>query len=75
MTENFDFVTDMNARKLYWNFKVYIVRIWKVQSKDNEKEIGSIEMILQDCKGGRIYATILRALAKKWSGNIILRCT
>ncbi|KAL4371106.1 hypothetical protein AHAS_Ahas06G0132600 [Arachis hypogaea] len=50
MTENFDFVTDMNARKLYWNFKVYIVRIWKVQSKDNEKEIGSIEMILQDCK-------------------------
>ncbi|KAL4294099.1 hypothetical protein AHAS_Ahas18G0194200 [Arachis hypogaea] len=28
-------------------------------------------MILQDCKGGRIYATIPRALAKKWSGNII----
>ncbi|XP_016195509.1 uncharacterized protein LOC107636521 [Arachis ipaensis] len=71
MTKNFDFVTDVNARKLDSNFKVYIVRIWEVPSKYNEKEIGSIEMILQDCNGGRIYATIPRALAKKWSGNII----
>ncbi|QHO12363.1 Replication protein A 70 kDa DNA-binding subunit A [Arachis hypogaea] len=71
MIENFDFVTDVNARKLDWNFKVYIVRIWEVPSKYNKKEIGSIEMILQDCKGGRIYATIPRALAEKWSGNII----
>ncbi|XP_025652763.1 uncharacterized protein [Arachis hypogaea] len=59
------------SMKLDWNFKVYIVRIWEVPSKYNKKEIGSIEMILQDCKGGRIYATIPRALAEKWSGNII----
>ncbi|XLS91586.1 hypothetical protein HN51_067594 [Arachis hypogaea] len=50
MEEKFDLVTDVNPKKLQWHFKVYVVRIWEVPSKYNEKEIGSIEMILQDAK-------------------------
>ncbi|XLS83190.1 hypothetical protein HN51_049021 [Arachis hypogaea] len=71
MEEKFDLVTDVNPKKLQWHFKVYVVRIWEVPSKYNEKEIGSIEMILQDAKGGRIHCTILRGLVKKWRGVIL----
>ncbi|KAL4390560.1 hypothetical protein AHAS_Ahas03G0157300 [Arachis hypogaea] len=58
MGENYDYISDINARKLCWNFKVYVIRIWEHPSKFNEKEVGSIEMILQDSKGGRGHASI-----------------
>ncbi|XLU25177.1 hypothetical protein S245_061243, partial [Arachis hypogaea] len=50
MEEKFDLVTDVNPKKLQSHFKVYVVRIWEVPSKYNEKEIASIEIILQDAK-------------------------
>ncbi|RYR08388.1 hypothetical protein Ahy_B05g076054 [Arachis hypogaea] len=60
MEENFDLVTDVNPKK-----------IWEVLSKYNEKEIRSIEMILQDVKGGKIHCTIPWGLVKKWRGAIL----
>ncbi|XLR57190.1 hypothetical protein HN51_011497 [Arachis hypogaea] len=68
MGENYDYISDINARKLCWNFKVYVIRIWEHPSKFNEKEVGSIEMILQDSKGGRGHASISKSIVKKWSG-------
>ncbi|RYR47676.1 hypothetical protein Ahy_A07g033621 [Arachis hypogaea] len=65
MEEKFDLVTDVNPKKLQSHFKVYVVRIWEVPSKYNEKEIASIEIILQDAKGGRIHCTIPRGVGKK----------
>ncbi|XLT86166.1 hypothetical protein HN873_007919, partial [Arachis hypogaea] len=67
MGENYDYISDINARKLCWNFKVYVIRIWEHPSKFNEKEVGSIEMILQDSKGGRGHASISKSIVKKWS--------
>ncbi|RYR61532.1 hypothetical protein Ahy_A04g018704 [Arachis hypogaea] len=65
MVESYDFVKDVNAKKLAWSFKVHIVRIWEIPNKFNLKEPNSIEM------GGRIQASIPKSLVKKWRGVII----
>ncbi|XP_020970119.1 uncharacterized protein LOC110268358 [Arachis ipaensis] len=71
MEEHFDLVSDVNAKKLAWNFKVFVVRVWATSNKFNVNEIGSIEMVLQDNQGGRIYATIPRSLEKKYISVIL----
>ncbi|KAL4329892.1 hypothetical protein AHAS_Ahas13G0345500 [Arachis hypogaea] len=101
MVESYDFVEDVNAKKLAWSFKVHVVRIWEVPNRFNLKELNSIEMVLQDSKastyklmttsyqyilvmnilitmcilnnvyGGRIQASILKSLVKKWRVMII----
>ncbi|KAL4396620.1 hypothetical protein AHAS_Ahas01G0110100 [Arachis hypogaea] len=53
MGKNYDYVSDVNARKFCWNFKVDVIRIWEHPTKFNEKKVGSIEMILQDSKIGK----------------------
>ncbi|RYR58597.1 hypothetical protein Ahy_A05g024450 [Arachis hypogaea] len=58
MTECYDYLCD-----------VYVVRLWKSHNKFNEKEVGSIEMILQDIKGNRIHASIPNPVLKKSLGN------
>ncbi|RYR69223.1 hypothetical protein Ahy_A03g015759 [Arachis hypogaea] len=70
MAETFDYLLDVNPKKLAWNFNVYVVRISEVPNKYNEKEIGSIEMILQDSKGDRIHASIPKSVVARWKGNI-----
>ncbi|RYR03447.1 hypothetical protein Ahy_B06g082410 [Arachis hypogaea] len=65
MDEHFDLVSDVNAKKLAWNFKVFVVRVWTTPNKFNVNEIGSIEM------GGRIYAIIPRSMAKKYISVIL----
>ncbi|XP_057734140.1 uncharacterized protein LOC130949435 [Arachis stenosperma] len=70
MAESYDFLGDINTKKLWWSFKVYIIRIWELPSKFNEKEVQSIEMILQDSKGNRMIASIPKALVQKWSDVI-----
>ncbi|RYR09198.1 hypothetical protein Ahy_B05g077336 [Arachis hypogaea] len=71
MDEHFDLVSDVNAKKLAWNFKVFVVKVCTTPNKFNVNEIGSIEMVLQDKHGGRIYATIPRSLAKKYISVIL----
>ncbi|QHO38553.1 uncharacterized protein DS421_4g121390 [Arachis hypogaea] len=71
MVESYDFVGDINTKKLWWSFKVYVIRIWKFPSKFNEKKVQSIEMILQDSMGNRMIASIPKALVQKWSGLIV----
>ncbi|XP_057747600.1 uncharacterized protein LOC130966795 [Arachis stenosperma] len=67
MEEIYDFFANVKAKKQAWNFKAYIVRKWKVPSKFNQKEIFSIEMVLQDSKGSRMHASVPTAIVKKWS--------
>ncbi|KAL4337600.1 hypothetical protein AHAS_Ahas12G0126400 [Arachis hypogaea] len=50
MAENFDHLADVNAKNLYWSFKVFVVRAWDVPSKFNDKEVMSMELGLQDSK-------------------------
>ncbi|XP_025640561.1 uncharacterized protein [Arachis hypogaea] len=71
MAEHVDYLLDLNPTKITWNFKVYVIRIWEVPSKYNEKEVGSIQMILQDSKGDRMHAKIPRSLISKWKGSIV----
>ncbi|XP_016163048.1 uncharacterized protein LOC107605622 [Arachis ipaensis] len=71
MAESYDFVEDVNAKKLAWSFKVHVIRIYEVSNRFNLKELNSIEMVLQDSKGGRIQASIPKSLVKKWRGVII----
>ncbi|XLR21886.1 replication protein A 70 kDa DNA-binding subunit A-like [Arachis hypogaea] len=67
MEEKYDSISEVNLKRLWWNFKVYIVRIWEELSKYNKQETWSIEMVLQDNKGDRIYSTVPRALVQKWT--------
>ncbi|XP_072059828.1 replication protein A 70 kDa DNA-binding subunit A isoform X1 [Arachis hypogaea] len=71
MAEVFDMLMDVNARKLEWNFQVYVVHLWEVPNRFNEKEINGIEIVLQDVQGGRIQASIPKPLLKKWRGKIV----
>ncbi|RYR59778.1 hypothetical protein Ahy_A05g025751 [Arachis hypogaea] len=73
MAESYDFLGDINTKKFWWSFKVYIIRIWdwELPSKFNEKEVQSIEMILQDSKENRMIALIPKALVQKWSDLIV----
>ncbi|RYR27779.1 hypothetical protein Ahy_B01g051829 [Arachis hypogaea] len=48
MSESFDNLRDVNPRKLGWNFKVYTIRVWEEPSRFNEKELASIDLIIQD---------------------------
>ncbi|XP_057733849.1 uncharacterized protein LOC130949029 [Arachis stenosperma] len=69
MDEHFDLI-NVNAKKLAWNFK-FCNKGVDNSNKFNVNEIGSIEMVLQDKQGGRIYATIPRSLAKKYISVIL----
>ncbi|KAL4343511.1 hypothetical protein AHAS_Ahas11G0085700 [Arachis hypogaea] len=60
MAESYDYLGDINTKK-----------IWKLLSKFNEKEVQSIEMILQDNKGNRMIASIPKAFVQKWNGLIV----
>ncbi|KAL1289288.1 hypothetical protein HN51_057763 [Arachis hypogaea] len=71
MTKVFDKLMDVNARKLDWNFQVYIVHLWEVPNIFNINDINGIEMVLQDIQGGRIQASITKPLVKKWRGKIL----
>ncbi|XLS64880.1 hypothetical protein HN51_024854 [Arachis hypogaea] len=68
MSEGYDMLMNVNAKKLEWKFQVYVVRIWENPNMYNQKEVNSIEMVLQDIKGERIQASINKGLFKKWRG-------
>ncbi|KAL4349546.1 hypothetical protein AHAS_Ahas10G0052800 [Arachis hypogaea] len=64
MAESFDLLMDVSPKKLAWNFLVHVVRLWKAPCRYNPKEINSIEM------GGRIQASVPKALVRRWNDNI-----
>ncbi|XP_072087972.1 uncharacterized protein [Arachis hypogaea] len=70
MAESFDLLMDVSPKKLAWNFLVHVVRLWKAPCRYNPKEINSIEMVLQDSQGGRIQASVPKALVRRWNDNI-----
>ncbi|XLV01040.1 hypothetical protein S245_015411 [Arachis hypogaea] len=71
MAENFDYLADVNAKTLHWSFKVFVVRAWDVPSRFNDKEVMSMELVLQDSKGHRLQASIPKPLVKKWKDVIV----
>ncbi|QHO19846.1 uncharacterized protein DS421_11g332620 [Arachis hypogaea] len=50
MSEEYDMLMNVNAKKLEWKFQVYVVHIWKNPNRYNQKKVNSIEMVLQDIK-------------------------
>ncbi|KAL4329807.1 hypothetical protein AHAS_Ahas13G0337000 [Arachis hypogaea] len=50
MSEGYDMLMNVNAKILEWKFQVYVVHIWKNSNRYNQKEVNSIEMVLQDIK-------------------------
>ncbi|KAL4343056.1 hypothetical protein AHAS_Ahas11G0040200 [Arachis hypogaea] len=68
MSESFDNLRDVNPRKLGWNFKVYTIRVWEEPSRFNEKELASIDLIIQDSQDACVNT---QTLAQKWRGKIV----
>ncbi|KAL4365979.1 hypothetical protein AHAS_Ahas07G0160200 [Arachis hypogaea] len=58
MVEVFDMSMDVNARKLEWNFQVYVFHLWEVPNRFNEKEINGIEMVPQDVQANVIWEVV-----------------
>ncbi|RYR16665.1 hypothetical protein HN51_067425 [Arachis hypogaea] len=55
MSEGYDMLMNVNAKKLEWKFQMYVVRIWENPNRYNQKEINSIKMVLQDIKEFKMY--------------------
>ncbi|XP_057755373.1 uncharacterized protein LOC130974516 [Arachis stenosperma] len=71
MSQTFDYVTDLNARKLQWNFKVYVIRVWELPNRYNEREVGTIEVIIQGSQGTRLQVSIPKSPLSKWRGVLV----
>ncbi|KAK2413753.1 replication protein A 70 kDa DNA-binding subunit C [Trifolium repens] len=54
----FDAVGDIHPGGENMRINVRVLRLWKVPTFLNPSEIGSIEMVLLDDKGGKIHATV-----------------
>ncbi|RYR67266.1 hypothetical protein Ahy_A03g013581 [Arachis hypogaea] len=52
---NFDYLADVNAKNFHWSFKVFVVRAWEVPSRFNDKEVMSMELVLQDSKASSLH--------------------
>ncbi|XP_057739914.1 replication protein A 70 kDa DNA-binding subunit D-like [Arachis stenosperma] len=71
MSQTFDYLADLNARKLQWNFKVYVIRVWELPNRYNEGEVGTIEVIIEDSQGTRLQVSIPKSLVSKWRGVLV----
>ncbi|KAL4306248.1 hypothetical protein AHAS_Ahas16G0159300 [Arachis hypogaea] len=58
MAGTVDLITDINGTKLSWSLVTGVARLYEFPSQWNEKEVFSLEMVLQDVKGDRIHSTI-----------------
>ncbi|KAJ1386803.1 hypothetical protein SESBI_40494 [Sesbania bispinosa] len=45
--------------------------MWVICAKENPSNVFSVEMVLVDAKGGRIQASIRKAMLKKFMGNMV----
>ncbi|KAJ1389235.1 Nucleic acid-binding, OB-fold [Sesbania bispinosa] len=71
VTGVFDAVKNIYRGKETWRLKVRVVRMWVICAKENPSNVFSVEMVLVDAEGGRIQASIRKAMLKKFMGNVV----
>ncbi|KAJ1390722.1 Nucleic acid-binding, OB-fold [Sesbania bispinosa] len=54
-----------------WRLKVRVVRLWKSCSKNDPKNVFSLEMVLVDVEGARIQASICKLMIRKFANVIV----
>ncbi|MED6136186.1 hypothetical protein PIB30_053716 [Stylosanthes scabra] len=59
---------NLHLRRLDWSFRVYVKRIFEYRFSGSEGF--TLEMVLQDSEGVRVYASIPKALVNRWVGVI-----
>ncbi|KAM3283619.1 replication protein A 70 kDa DNA-binding subunit B-like [Capsicum chacoense] len=64
-----DFFSEISNKKMDWNLKVRVVRMWHATPRDKSNFLLSIELILQDAKGEKIHATIPRSVVHHFRGE------
>ncbi|KAJ1377202.1 hypothetical protein SESBI_49122, partial [Sesbania bispinosa] len=71
VTGVFDAVKNIYRGKETWRLKVRVVRMRVICAKENPSNVFSVEMVLVDVEGGRIQASIRKAMLKKFMGNVV----
>ncbi|KAJ1379350.1 hypothetical protein SESBI_46982 [Sesbania bispinosa] len=68
----FDSVKDtVHDRREALRLKVRVVRVWEICQKNNPANVFSVEMVLVDSEGGRIQASIRKAMIRKFRSSIV----
>ncbi|XP_060182915.1 uncharacterized protein LOC132612851 [Lycium barbarum] len=70
MSPKIDFISDISSNKMMWTLKVRVVRFWKVADIENADNILSLEMLLQDERGGRIQASLGKSVTNRFQIEI-----
>ncbi|MED6200410.1 hypothetical protein PIB30_084776 [Stylosanthes scabra] len=70
MADRFDFLENIGTKKGHWKVQVYVIRVWKEMHKYKINEVNSIEMVLQDVKGGSIQASIPKCLFSRHGSSV-----
>jgi replication factor A1 len=67
----FNKIEEINIEKSFWNIKAKIIRLWQVSDFNRNNVAFSVEMVLMDCDGGRIHATIKKTLLYKFKNEVL----
>ncbi|XP_060170374.1 replication factor A protein 1-like [Lycium barbarum] len=70
MSPKIDFISDISSNKMMWTLKVRVVRFWKVTNIENADNVLSLEMLLQDERGGRIQASLGKSVMNRFQIEI-----
>ncbi|KAJ1380457.1 Nucleic acid-binding, OB-fold [Sesbania bispinosa] len=71
VTGVFDAVRDIYRGRETWRLKVRVVRMWVICARENPSNVFSVEMVLVDAQGGRIQASIRKAMLRKFMGSVV----
>ncbi|KAJ1390723.1 Nucleic acid-binding, OB-fold [Sesbania bispinosa] len=66
-----DMVRNICGVKDSWRLKVRVVRLWKSCSKNDPKNVFSLEMVLVDVEGARIQESIRKPMIRKFANVIV----
>ncbi|KAJ1388161.1 Nucleic acid-binding, OB-fold [Sesbania bispinosa] len=70
----FDLIRNIYGGRDTWRLKVRVVRVWEICARDNPANVFSIEMVLVDSEGGRIQASIRKAMLRKYMNYVAEGC-
>ncbi|KAJ1388162.1 hypothetical protein SESBI_39347 [Sesbania bispinosa] len=65
-----NYVRNITCGRDTWRLKVRVVRLWEVCARDNPANIFSVEMVLVDSEGGRIQASIRKAMLRRFMDSV-----
>ncbi|KAJ1379646.1 Nucleic acid-binding, OB-fold [Sesbania bispinosa] len=66
----FDLIRNIYGGRDTWRLKVRVVRFWEICARDNPSNVFSIEIVLVDSEGGRIQASIRKAMIRKYMNSV-----